>query len=401
MKDYDNILNQNSELKKKNDELERINKYNFNTKNKGINNNCIISNNNFEIINHIKNIKKLIEEDNENKNNDNNNFRNFRNKGKKLIQNENENLLEKDLNNYYNYLNHFNSNLNLTINCRIFIGKNTKIKNNNEIKQYKKSSYNFSLINKRIKLNEICYNDQFNIINIFPNNARNHNLFKGPNEFENEHDNSCLFNDKNNSNNKDIDLIIKNNKDLFQKNKNIRYNEKIIKLNDNLIIKDKFENKINNKISDNLKNVKPSSHYELKINNELSPKNNLINKNCNGDEYIELNRNNKKNFSLEKNSLQFIKEKRSQREIYNKINEIEIGDGIEINPYEIKRTKNNINNNFISYENKTQILNNKDTIFTEKAKNNMMKIIFPIKIQKVLKDWTKRNVFRLLLKISK
>ena len=67
----------------------------------------------------------------------------------------------------------------------------------------------------------------------------------------------------------------------------------------------------------------------------------------------------------------------------------------------MKRTKNNINNLFISYENKTQILNNKDTIFTEKAKYNMMKIIFPIKIQKVLKDWIRRNVFKLLLKNSK
>ena len=411
MKDYSNILDQNSELKKKKDEFEKVNKYNLNNKRNNIKKNFIINNNNFEIINDNKTITKLKEVDNENKNNYNNIFKNLCNnkriKGIKLDQKENP--LEKDLNNkneinYNDYLNHFNSNLNLASNCRIFIGKNPKIKRNNEINQCKKSNYNFSLINKdikkRIKLNEICYNGQINIINNIPNNTRSHQLLNDRNKYENESDNSCLFIDKNNSNNKDLDLIIKNNKDLLQKKKNIRYNEKIIKLKDNLIIKDKFENKNNNKISDYLKNLKPSNHYELKIN-DLNSKIDIINKNSNDDEFIELNGNKKNNFYLENNSLQFIKVKKTKKELYNEVNEVEKGDGIEINPYEMKRTKNNINNLFISYENKTQILNNKDTIFTEKAKYNMMKIIFPIKIQKVLKDWIRRNVFKLLLKNSK
>ena len=77
---------------------------------------------------------------------------------------------------------------------------------------------------------------------------------------------------------------------------------------------------------------------------------------------------------------------------------MEKGEGLEINPYEIKRTKNNINNVFISYENKIQILNNKESIFTEKAKHNIMKIIFLLKFKKILKERIRKDVFKLLSK---
>ena len=67
----------------------------------------------------------------------------------------------------------------------------------------------------------------------------------------------------------------------------------------------------------------------------------------------------------------------------------------------MKRTKNNINNMFICYENNTQVLNNKDSIYLEKAKNNIMKIILPIKIKNILKERSQNLIFNLLIKLSK
>jgi len=83
---------------------------------------------------------------------------------------------------------------------------------------------------------------------------------------------------------------------------------------------------------------------------------------------------------------------------YNKYNEIDNKEGLEINPVEIKRTKNNINNKFISNENKIQILNSKESIMTEKAKINMMRIILPIRIKTIFKEWVKNNGFLILIK---
>ena len=78
---------------------------------------------------------------------------------------------------------------------------------------------------------------------------------------------------------------------------------------------------------------------------------------------------------------------------YNLCNEIDNKEGIEINPVEMKRTKNNINNRFISNENKIQFLNDKKSIMSEKAKINMMKIILPIRIRTSLKEWAKKKYF--------
>ena len=85
------------------------------------------------------------------------------------------------------------------------------------------------------------------------------------------------------------------------------------------------------------------------------------------------------------------------KKIYNENNEIEKGEGLEINPMEMKRTKNNINNIFISYENKMGVLSNKNEIFTEKAKRNMMKIILPIRLKSTLREYVRKNTYPLLI----
>ena len=82
---------------------------------------------------------------------------------------------------------------------------------------------------------------------------------------------------------------------------------------------------------------------------------------------------------------------------YNKFNEIDNKERLEINPVEIKRTKNNINNKYISNENKIQILNSKESIITEKAKINMMRIILPLRIKTIFKEWVKNNGFIILI----
>ena len=82
---------------------------------------------------------------------------------------------------------------------------------------------------------------------------------------------------------------------------------------------------------------------------------------------------------------------------YNINNEIDKCDSLEINTYELNRTKNNENNIFISYENNIKVLNNKNSIFTEKAKKNMMKIILPIRLKITLRDFIHRNTFPILI----
>jgi hypothetical protein len=64
---------------------------------------------------------------------------------------------------------------------------------------------------------------------------------------------------------------------------------------------------------------------------------------------------------------------------------------------EMKRTKNNINNIFISYENKMGVLSNKKETFTEKAKRNMMKIILPIRLKSTLREYVRKNTYPLLI----
>ena len=258
-----------------------------------------------------------------------------------------------------------------------------------------------------------------------------------------ENNNSKLFKDNNNiniyenerffliNNNKEkaektnVNLIIEKNKSisLIEQNKNkngnnINENLSIFSNND-LIIKGKIKEKCdkNTEITEEINKIEPANHSEIifqgieikkddinaniiNINNENDDsvkneeENKIILRNKKKSELI----NNKSNISNNKIEINNINDINKNINInYNKINEIEKGDGLEINPYEIKRTHNNLDNIFISYENKMQMLNNKNSIYNEKAKINMMKMILPIRINSALKEWIKKNIFKILM----
>ena len=100
----------------------------------------------------------------------------------------------------------------------------------------------------------------------------------------------------------------------------------------------------------------------------------------------------------ENNSIEYrkeIKEKKIEIKNYNSVNEIEKGEALEINPYEIKRTK--INKKEISKQNDINVIVSKDNIFKEKSKNNLMKIILPIRLKETLIKYIKKNFFLYLI----
>ena len=67
---------------------------------------------------------------------------------------------------------------------------------------------------------------------------------------------------------------------------------------------------------------------------------------------------------------------------------------MEINPILIKNSE-------ITKENDIEMPYNKYSFFTEKAKNNMMKMILPVKLKVTLRDFVQRNTFPLLIKYLK
>ena len=97
----------------------------------------------------------------------------------------------------------------------------------------------------------------------------------------------------------------------------------------------------------------------------------------------------KNNFVVDRNTLYIKNSKKSEiiniikdKNDFNKINEIDKVDSLEINTLEMKKS------------------NKKETkfekILTEKAKKNMMRIILPIRLKKILKEFTRRIVFTIL-----
>ena len=153
-----------------------------------------------------------------------------------------------------------------------------------------------------------------------------------------------------------------------------RYIEFIISNNENLLIEK--VSKTNDKIIEE----------KMKLNEDTTNKNkNIV------DNYANVN--------IKNEELSYVQGRNNEnRKInYNINNEIDKCDGLEINPYELNRTKNNENNIYISYENKIEVLNNKNSIFKEKAKKNMMKIILPIRLKTTLRDYIHRNILPILI----
>ena len=97
---------------------------------------------------------------------------------------------------------------------------------------------------------------------------------------------------------------------------------------------------------------------------------------------------NKQIYTKENNFIEF-KQVNTNKKIknYNSVNEIEKGEALEINPYEIKRTKIP---NKISQQNNIEVIVS-NNIFTEKSKNNLAKIIFIMKLKQVFINYMKKK----------
>ena len=180
--------------------------------------------------------------------------------------------------------------------------------------------------------------------------------------------------------------------------KNKNYNIEFIITNNNNLFINKIKKNTSDKITEiteEINKIEPNNHYELifegiiNLNEDLKDKEKKENiNNCN---ILE----NKKDELYSQNNNENNESKENKN--YNTNNEIFKGDIMEINPYELKRTKNNSNNIFISHENKLEVLNDKESIFTEKAKENMMKIILPIRLKTTLREFVRRNILPLLI----
>ena len=338
-KDYNQILDDYNNI------LKKFNEYKNNV-NKNKNIELIKEKTHFEIINTRKIINN--EEINSNEKEDKENI-------KLKSVNKNKNIKDS--------LQHFNKNLNIINNDKFYFEKTKKENKKENINQINSAS--FSLINKSPKK---ISNDNKKI------KENNNNLFiienqKGFN-FENEKE----------FNKDDLNIEKNNNFNIFNKNK--------INKNENEIKKGKINQQkllISNKSDFSIKNEEKKKSDKMTIteeNNEIKTDKNIFIKENKNIEYIK----NKK-------------ENKNEIKNYNLINEIEKGDALEINPYEIKRTK--IKTNKISQQNNIKILVSDNNIPNQKTKNNLMKMIFPIKLKEILlKNIRKRYFTDLINKLK-
>ena len=254
--------------------------------------------------------------------------------------------------------------------------------------------------------------------------------------FENEK--FCLINQnnyiKNYLENRKKELMIIKNENILYLQKKKRNDEKLIVFNNDILnIKGQIKEKFNKdtQISNEFFKLEPDNHFELKFNgiinkntfleNNINMNNNKENQNKKKEEIENIinidnikenkNKNNDNNKLISKYKYEFEIINKKPNEVseinnninniknlnYNKDNEIEKADTLEINPYEIKRTQNNNNNIFISNENKLNFLNNKESIYNDKAKKNMMKIILPIRIKTILREHIRKSIFKILI----
>ena len=341
-KDYNKILDDYNNI------LKKFNEYKSNV-NKNKNIELIKEKTHFEIINTRKIINN--EEINSNEKEDKENI-------KLKSVNKNKNIKDS--------LQHFNKNLNIINNDKFYFEKTKKENKKENINQINSAS--FSLINKSPKK---ISNDNKKIKENNKNNLLIIENQKGFN-FENEKE----------FNKDDLNIEKNNNFNIFNKNK-INKNE-----NENEIKKGKINQQkllISNKSDFSIKNEEKKKSDKMTIteeNNEIKTDKNIFIKENKNIEYIK----NKK-------------ENKNEIKNYNLINEIEKGDALEINPYEIKRTK--IKTNKISQQNNIKILVSDNNIPNQKTKNNLMKMIFPIKLKEILlKNIRKRYFTDLINKLK-
>ena len=287
--------------------------------------------------------------------------------------------------------------INCCTNERFPIFGNIELKNKQEIKNIQKNENKKEKENKTLSLlisnqnNFIIKNDEKKIcykttetekkINLMNPNKSSELLFKGI-KTSNKNKKDQVFKKENNS----IEIkCVQNKKDkIFKKENNF------IEIKSVPNKKKKIFKKENNFIE--IKGNKIANEQILKTENnsiELNPDNNKkeqILKTENN--FIELKKVPKSQIlTKENNYIEFKPEKINKKIItnYNLTNEIEKGDALEINPYEIKRTKDP---NKISQQDNLQVLS-----FTEKSKLNLAKTIFLIKFKKILVEYIKKIYF--------
>ena len=147
-------------------------------------------------------------------------------------------------------------------------------------------------------------------------------------------------------------------------------------INNNLFIKQKKKKRCDKmtEITEELNYILPCNNSELYIKNIIKKIIYVTNK---------------------EQEISFIKEIENDKNkfIYENIKlEIEKENALEINPLVIKKASE------ISQESDIEIPYNKYTFFTEKAKNNMMKMILPIKLKVTLREFIQKNTFPWLIK---
>jgi hypothetical protein len=269
---------------------------------------------------------------------------------------------------------------------------NTEIKGieNDELKIFKdcvvnehKNNINIIQVNeqdnpkKDIILNIVSEEIKFDIIENNKSNKekekRTKRKLKNKNkEKEKEKEKEKIDSDKNK------ELVIEKKEDiiLVERNKLKKFDEMIMIDNNNTLLlkssKKKKKDEIT-EITEELNKIEPNNHYELIFEGII----------------LDLNQ------KLE--NIQKEKENKINNKTYNENNEIEKGEGLGINSMEMKRTKNNVNNDSISYESKMGVINSKDDIFSENAKRNMMKIILPIRLKSTLREYVRKNIYPLLI----
>ena len=278
------------------------------------------------------------------------------------------------------------------INSEQFISNEEKEKENIKLKA----------INK-IKDDDLLnhYNKKLNIIN-------NDNIFfekiKKENKFE---INNTFFSLINNETKEkpNISENINNEKNkifTLESQKGFSYEEdKAFKLNDLSIEKNRYldiigKNSTVKQEQDEKKNIKPiyliSNKTDFEIKKEEKQK---YDKTTETTEEMDMTNINNTILTKENEIVEYKINKRDKTKAikdYNSVNEIEKGDGLEINPYEIKRTKINT----INQQNNINIFASNNT-FNEKAKKNLMKMIFPIKLKEVLLRYIKKKYFSNLI----
>ena len=185
-------------------------------------------------------------------------------------------------------------------------------------------------------------------------------------------------------NNQNKDLIIEKENNIIRNKKDTVKDEvKKIEfipdyLNINIFIKSKKKKRCEKmtEITEELNPILPCNNYELSIDR-------IIRK------ILYINNNEQELSFIKKN------EDGKNKIIYNNINlEIYKDDALEINPLMMKQS-------LITKENDINIPFNKYTFFTKKAKNNMMKMILPIRLKTTLREFVQRNTFPLLIKYLK